>query len=79
MRVKQELAEIVDPDERKRRIAEIKAEIAADKQVALAAGGLMVVGSERHESRRIDNQLRGGRAGKAIRARPSSSSRSRTT
>ena len=36
---------------------------AADKQAVLDAGGLMVVGTERHESRRIDNQLR-GRAGR---------------
>ncbi len=43
----------------------IEAEIAERKQVALAAGGLYVLGTERHESRRIDNQLRGrtGRQG----------------
>ena len=43
----------------------IKAEIEAAKEVALQAGGLYVLGSERHESRRIDNQLRGrsGRQG----------------
>jgi len=43
----------------------IKAEIAEGKQKAIAAGGLYVLGSERHESRRIDNQLRGrsGRQG----------------
>jgi preprotein translocase subunit SecA len=37
----------------------------ADRQIALEAGGLTVIGSERHESRRIDNQLRGrsGRQG----------------
>ena len=40
-------------------------EIAEFKQKALAAGGLYVIGTERHESRRIDNQLRGrsGRQG----------------
>jgi len=45
--------------------AEIKATIERDKQAAIAAGGLMVIGTERHESRRIDNQLRGrsGRQG----------------
>jgi preprotein translocase subunit SecA len=45
--------------------AEFKAEIAAQKQVAMSAGGLFVLGTERHESRRIDNQLRGrtGRQG----------------
>ena len=44
---------------------EIRAEIAADKERALKAGGLYVIGTERHESRRIDNQLRGrsGRQG----------------
>ncbi len=44
---------------------EIKAEISEAKQKALDAGGLFVLGTERHESRRIDNQLRGrtGRQG----------------
>ncbi len=43
----------------------MSAEIEAKKQVALGAGGLFVLGTERHESRRIDNQLRGrtGRQG----------------
>jgi preprotein translocase subunit SecA len=65
MRVKTELAEITDPKERERRIAEIKAEVAADKEKVIAAGGLYILGTERHESRRIDNQLRGrsGRQG----------------
>ncbi|MAP94164.1 MAG: preprotein translocase subunit SecA [Ponticaulis sp.] len=45
--------------------SDIKAEIASAKQKALDAGGLFVLGTERHESRRIDNQLRGrtGRQG----------------
>ena len=43
--------------------AEIKAEIAEQRKQVLAAGGLFVIGTERHESRRIDNQLR-GRAGR---------------
>jgi preprotein translocase subunit SecA len=45
--------------------AEIKADIAKGREHALAAGGLYVLGTERHESRRIDNQLRGrtGRQG----------------
>jgi preprotein translocase subunit SecA len=45
--------------------AEFKAEIEVKRQQALAAGGLFVLGTERHESRRIDNQLRGrtGRQG----------------
>jgi len=43
----------------------IRAEIVAEKEKVLAAGGLFVLGTERHESRRIDNQLRGrsGRQG----------------
>jgi preprotein translocase subunit SecA len=51
--------------ERDIRIGRIKEQIAIDKEKALAAGGLMVIGTERHESRRIDNQLRGrsGRQG----------------
>jgi len=45
--------------------AGIRAEIATEKAAVLAAGGLFVLGTERHESRRIDNQLRGrsGRQG----------------
>ncbi|HEX2561456.1 preprotein translocase subunit SecA [Phenylobacterium sp.] len=45
--------------------AEVEADIAELKAQALAAGGLFVLGTERHESRRIDNQLRGrtGRQG----------------
>ncbi len=44
---------------------EIRAKISIDKNEVLEAGGLYVIGSERHESRRIDNQLRGrsGRQG----------------
>jgi len=65
MRVNNELGGELDEAVRARRSDEIRAEIAADKQKALAAGGLYVVGTERHESRRIDNQLRGrsGRQG----------------
>ena len=55
--------------ERKAEIARVEAEIRAgverDREIVLKAGGLFVVGTERHESRRIDNQLRGrsGRQG----------------
>jgi len=65
MRIRLELAEVTDPAERERRIAELRAEVETAKQEALAAGGLFVLGTERHESRRIDNQLRGrsGRQG----------------
>ncbi|MGI4775505.1 MAG: SEC-C metal-binding domain-containing protein, partial [Janthinobacterium lividum] len=47
------------------RISEIKEQIANEKQQVLSVGGLYIIGTERHESRRIDNQLRGrsGRQG----------------
>ena len=43
----------------------LREEVAADKEIVKAAGGLYIIGTERHESRRIDNQLRGrsGRQG----------------
>jgi preprotein translocase subunit SecA len=65
MRVRQELVDVPEGPERNRRIAEIKEQVERLKQKALAAGGLYVLGTERHESRRIDNQLRGrsGRQG----------------
>jgi preprotein translocase subunit SecA len=65
MRIKQELKEIEDNGERELRANEIKTQVARLKETALAAGGLFVLGTERHESRRIDNQLRGrsGRQG----------------
>ena len=49
----------------KARCAEIQADVIAKKKQAMDAGGLYVLGTERHESRRIDNQLRGrsGRQG----------------
>ncbi|WP_108398739.1 preprotein translocase subunit SecA [Devosia submarina] len=64
MRIQKE-ADGLEGAEREAKIAEIKRTIAEDKAKALAAGGLMVIGTERHESRRIDNQLRGrsGRQG----------------
>jgi preprotein translocase subunit SecA len=64
MRIKQELVG-VEGEERERRAAEIRAQVARLKEKALKAGGLFVLGTERHESRRIDNQLRGrsGRQG----------------
>ena len=66
MRIKRELADLDrDSPEYKQREAQIRDECAELKVKALAAGGLMVLGTERHESRRIDNQLRGrsGRQG----------------
>ena len=65
MRVAIELADLPKGPERDARIAAIKQEIEVNKQKVLDAGGLFVIGTERHESRRIDNQLRGrsGRQG----------------
>ena len=65
MRVAQELGEMPAGPERDAKEKIIRAEIQALKEEALAAGGLYVLATERHESRRIDNQLRGrsGRQG----------------
>jgi preprotein translocase subunit SecA len=65
MRIKQELGDMEPGEQRKQAEQKIRDEIAKLKQVALGAGGLYVIGTERHESRRIDNQLRGrsGRQG----------------
>ncbi|MFC7048010.1 preprotein translocase subunit SecA [Emcibacter nanhaiensis] len=64
MRIEQEVTDI-DEGARAKAIETIKAEIERDKEIVKQAGGLCVVGTERHESRRIDNQLRGrsGRQG----------------
>ena len=64
MRLDKEL-ENLDGATRDRRKQDIEAEVSALKEKALEAGGLCVIGTERHESRRIDNQLRGrsGRQG----------------
>ena len=51
------------PEEYAEALAEAEAITAADKEKVLAAGGLHIVGTERHDARRIDNQLR-GRAGR---------------
>ncbi len=67
MRIRQELADIEDPRAREKdpRADTIRSQVARLKEKALGAGGLFVLGTERHESRRIDNQLRGrsGRQG----------------
>ena len=65
MLIKQKLADIEDGDEVARRTAQIRAEVTENKKTVIEAGGLFVIGTERHESRRIDNQLRGrsGRQG----------------
>jgi preprotein translocase subunit SecA len=64
-RIEDELKEVAEGPERDKAIGRISDQIEAEKQKVLAAGGLYVLGTERHESRRIDNQLRGrsGRQG----------------
>lgn len=65
MRAAEEIPEDATPAKRKKAEEKIKEEIAKAKEEAKAAGGLFVIATERHESRRIDNQLRGrsGRQG----------------
>lgn len=65
MRLAEECASDMDESQRQKITTKIETEIQTAKDQALAAGGLCVVGTERHESRRIDNQLRGrsGRQG----------------
>jgi preprotein translocase subunit SecA len=65
MRVEAELGDMPEGPDRDTKEAAIRADVARLKEEALKAGGLYVLASERHESRRIDNQLRGrsGRQG----------------
>lgn len=59
----EEINSAISDNERQVKINQIKEELAIEKQKVVEAGGLYVIGTERHESRRIDNQLR-GRAGR---------------
>ena len=65
MRLERELAELPEGADQEAKRASVIAEVKKLKEQALAAGGLYVLATERHESRRIDNQLRGrsGRQG----------------
>ncbi|CAK9075384.1 preprotein translocase subunit SecA [Roseibium sp. MMSF_3544] len=65
MQISMELGDMPEGAERSAKEAKIHAEVEQLKEKALSAGGLYVIGTERHESRRIDNQLRGrsGRQG----------------
>ena len=65
MRIKQELGDIPEGPQREQAAATVREQVARLKEKTLAAGGLFVLGTERHEVRRIDNQLRGrsGRQG----------------
>tara|TARA_R110000772_G_scaffold35991_14_gene86358 strand:+ start:638 stop:3373 length:2736 start_codon:yes stop_codon:yes gene_type:complete len=64
-RVEQELGDMEEGPERDKAVAKIEQEVRALREEVRTAGGLFVLGTERHESRRIDNQLRGrsGRQG----------------
>ena len=64
-RVGDELSQMEDGPEKDAAIQRIEAEVSEERQQVKDAGGLFVLGTERHESRRIDNQLRGrsGRQG----------------
>ncbi len=65
VRLTMELQGISDEKKRNELTQKIEDQIKVDEETGLAAGGLFVIGTERHESRRIDNQLRGrsGRQG----------------
>ncbi len=65
LRIAQELGDLSDDADRKSRREAILKEVSEERERVLAAGGLYILGTERHESRRIDNQLRGrsGRQG----------------
>ncbi len=65
MRIKNETSQITNPQEKENQIKSITQQVQEAKQKVKQAGGLAVIGTERHESRRIDNQLRGrsGRQG----------------
>ncbi|WP_287939744.1 preprotein translocase subunit SecA [Sphingopyxis sp.] len=64
-RIEDELKDMPEGPERDAAEARIREEVAAEREAVKAAGGLFVLATERHESRRIDNQLRGrsGRQG----------------
>ena len=64
-RIEDELRDMPEGAEREAAEARIRDEVAAEREAVRAAGGLFVLATERHESRRIDNQLRGrsGRQG----------------
>ncbi len=63
MRISVEIKDDMPDDKKESLINKIREEVKVEKEVVKDAGGLFIVGTERHESRRIDNQLR-GRAGR---------------
>tara|TARA_Y100001960_G_scaffold308192_1_gene365286 strand:- start:4209 stop:6422 length:2214 start_codon:yes stop_codon:yes gene_type:complete len=64
-RIQDELKDFDSQEEHSKLTNELKNEIFKEREKVIQAGGLMIIGSERHEARRIDNQLRGrsGRQG----------------
>ncbi|MEM6603655.1 MAG: preprotein translocase subunit SecA, partial [Pseudomonadota bacterium] len=71
MRIATEIDPSLSDAKKQEKIKALEKEVEAEKQKVIAAGGLYVIGTERHESRRIDNQLRGrsGRQGDKGRSR----------
>ncbi|MUH04286.1 preprotein translocase subunit SecA [Commensalibacter melissae] len=65
MLIHQQLSHIENEDERLKQETALKEKVQKDHELVKESGGLFVIGTERHESRRIDNQLRGrsGRQG----------------
>jgi len=65
VRITSEVADLTDEKQRQKLEEKIRAEVKEAERIVKEAGGLYVIGTERHESRRIDNQLRGrsGRQG----------------
>ncbi|MBN2332724.1 MAG: preprotein translocase subunit SecA [Deltaproteobacteria bacterium] len=65
MQAKKKIKEGMTPEEQEAILRELQHQCEQERQEVLAAGGLHILGTERHESRRIDNQLRGrsGRQG----------------
>jgi preprotein translocase subunit SecA len=65
MRIEKETGALPDGVEKQAKTNAIRADVASAKEAVIKSGGLFVIGTERHESRRIDNQLRGrsGRQG----------------
>jgi len=65
MRIATEIDDSLPEDEKEKLVNKIKEEVKVEKEIVKEAGGLFIIGTERHESRRIDNQLRGrsGRQG----------------
>ena len=65
MMIEQEIKKEQKKGQDKEKLNQIKSQVSDEKEIVMKAGGLFVLGTERHESRRIDNQLRGrsGRQG----------------